>query len=196
MKNRVKELRFVRIADIVPNPVNWRTHPENQVLALSGVLDEIGIADALIGIEAEGGKVKLLDGHCRLSIYSNQPSETEVPVLILDLTEEESRLFLATFDPLAAMAGADTKILSELLDTLAVENQDVQSMLDNLLTDSLIEGGGETVAEPTEKDYRTMAFRVTSDQYAMIDSAIKHTMTKLELGRSEALFEIARKVKS
>ena len=38
IRNRIRELRQVRAADLRPNPKNWRRHPAEQQEALRGVL--------------------------------------------------------------------------------------------------------------------------------------------------------------
>ena len=42
IRNRNKEIRKVRIGDIVENPDNFRTHSESQQAAFSGAVDELG----------------------------------------------------------------------------------------------------------------------------------------------------------
>ena len=56
----------------------------------------------------------VVDGHLRveLAISRHEPS---VPVTYVELSEDEERLVLATLDPLAAMATADTDLLASLL---------------------------------------------------------------------------------
>ena len=56
----------------------------------------------------------VVDGHLRveLAISRNEPT---VPVTYVELSEDEERLVLASLDPLAAMATADTDLLSALL---------------------------------------------------------------------------------
>jgi hypothetical protein len=39
IRNRIRELRTVRAGDLVPNPRDWRTHPQAQQDALRGVLE-------------------------------------------------------------------------------------------------------------------------------------------------------------
>jgi len=58
--------------------------------------------------------------------------EQEWPVLILDVTEEESDQILATFDPLSAMAEIDGQKLQELLNSIVVPSSDFQAMIDDL----------------------------------------------------------------
>jgi len=77
-RNRVRELRRVKAADLVPNPKNWRTHPKGQQDALRGILAEVGYADALLARELPDGSLMLVDGHLR----AETTPEQEVPVLI------------------------------------------------------------------------------------------------------------------
>ena len=127
IKDRIKELRRVKASELIPNPKNWRTHPVEQQDALKGLLSEIGYADALIAREVEEG-LMLVDGHLR----AETTPDSEVPVLVLDITEEESDLMLVTLDPLAAMAGRDEERLSQLLSTVSSSNDTVNALLSRL----------------------------------------------------------------
>jgi len=48
IRDRVTELRRVRAKDLISHPGNWRIHNKAQAAALSGLLAEIGYADALL----------------------------------------------------------------------------------------------------------------------------------------------------
>tara|TARA_R100001530_G_scaffold104276_3_gene72614 strand:+ start:7133 stop:7774 length:642 start_codon:yes stop_codon:yes gene_type:complete len=126
-KNRIKEYKLVNANDLIPNPKNWRTHPINQRTALAGILNEVGYADAVIARETPDG-LMLIDGHLRAEASRNE----EVPVLILDVTEREADLILATLDPLANMAGRDEMKIEELLDGLIAEDDSVSEFLSSL----------------------------------------------------------------
>jgi len=76
---------MVRASDLVPNPGNWRRHPKAQADALRGLLSEIGYADALLARETPQGLI-LIDGHLRAELTP----DTKVPVLIVDLSEQEA----------------------------------------------------------------------------------------------------------
>jgi hypothetical protein len=54
LRDRIVELRRVRAGDLQPNPENWRTHGDDQMEALSGILGEVGIADAVLAFPADG----------------------------------------------------------------------------------------------------------------------------------------------
>jgi len=136
VQDRIVELRRIRAGDLLPNPENWRTHGDDQMAALNGVLSEVGIADAVLAFPADGlgpdgdfSKLMLFDGHARTE---NNPDQVW-PVLVTDLTTDEARLMLAVIDPLAAMAGADDQRLEELLASIETENEALQAMLDGLM---------------------------------------------------------------
>jgi len=157
IRDRIKSLRRVKAADLRPNPKNWRTHPEAQQDALRGVLAEVGYADALLARELPDGSLMLVDGHLRAETTPDQ----KVPVLILDLTEEEADKVLATLDPLAAMAEANKQALGELLASIEAESEGVEKMLAELAAGEGIDvfenGAG---AERPGLDVGDLAFRV------------------------------------
>ena len=132
IRDRIKELRRVKASELVPNPKNWRTHPQVQQDALRGVLAEIGYADALLVRELPDGGLMLIDGHLR----AETTPEQEVPVLVLDVDEVEADKILATVDPLAAMAEASKDKLDALLRDFDTNNEALQQMLTNLATDA------------------------------------------------------------
>ena len=127
IRDRIKELRRVNGRDLIPNPRNWRRHPQAQRDALGGVLAEVGFADALLARETPDG-LMLLDGHLRLETLP----DADLPVLVLDVTEEEADKLLVTFDPLGAMAAPDTDVLGDLLQGIAFADESVHRMLEGL----------------------------------------------------------------
>ena len=122
-------------ADLVGNPRNWRTHPKAQRDALAGVLDQVGWVQDVIVNRRTG---YLVDGHARVAVAA-QRGETSVPVVYVDLSEDEELLILATLDPLAAMAEADTDALADLLASVTSEDAALTSMLQELERKSSIE---------------------------------------------------------
>ena len=114
IRDRISGLQRIRAGDLVPHPGNWRTHPERQRQALQGVLESIGYADAVLARRLPGGQLGLIDGHLRADLDPDQ----RIPVLVLDVDDQEALAILATHDPLAAMAGADDPALVELLEGL------------------------------------------------------------------------------
>jgi site-specific DNA-methyltransferase (adenine-specific)/modification methylase len=147
IRDRIKELRRVPADQLQPNPKNWRKHPESQANALRGVLAEVGIASAVLARETPEGGLMLIDGHLRTETLHN----AEIPVLVLDVTEEEADKILATFDPLGAMAESDADALRALLEDVETGSQELADMLTALAEDAGILDG-EDAAEIVEDE--------------------------------------------
>ncbi len=128
LRDRIVELRRIPVGELVPNARTWRTHDAKQKAALRGLLADVGFAGALLARLGPGGEVLLIDGHLRRETL---PGEV-VPVLITDLTEEEADKVLATYDPLAAMAGRDNALLASLLEGVSTQDPGLQKMLQEL----------------------------------------------------------------
>ena len=142
IRDRVVELRKVPANTIKPNPWNWRLHPQNQRDALAETVEDIGFAGALIARETPDG-LELVDGHLRQDMFG----DCMVPVLIVDMTDEEVRRLLATLDPIGAMAQTDTEALTTLLDALDINGEATRSLLEYL-----VENGGFEPEMPEEED--------------------------------------------
>ena len=72
-----------------------------------------------------------MDGHARIALAISR-QEPAVPVVYVDLDEDEERLILAALDPLAAMAGTDTAQLEALLGEISVPEGALAEMLAQL----------------------------------------------------------------
>jgi DNA modification methylase len=115
---------------VKPNPKNWREHPEHQRTALRGILEEVGFAGVILAYQGKDG-LTAVDGHLRME---EQP-DMQVPVAVLDVTEEEADKLLLTYDPLGAMAQAGKDALISLLASTQFETNDVDAMLEALAND-------------------------------------------------------------
>ena len=131
IRDRIQELRRVPARQLRPHPKNWRTHPRAQQDALRGLLAEIGYADALLARQLPDGTLELIDGHLR----AETTPDMEVPVLVLDLDDEEAAKLLALHDPLAGMAERNEEVLAGLLAQIETENDAVRSLLDRILAE-------------------------------------------------------------
>jgi len=173
IKNRVKELRIVPASELLPNPKNWRTHPESQKNALRGVLSEVGMADACLARELPDGSLMLIDGHLRAETVA----DAKVPVLILDVTEAEADKILATLDPLAAMAEKDAEQLASLLGDLKEQNDNLAALVwPDYIIDPLLSADW-TPPEPGEMPTKEQkseqdVLYLTAEQRETIDAAI------------------------
>ena len=110
IRDRVKELRRVRVGDLKENSGNWRRHPKTQIDALAGVIAEVGFAGALIAYEDDDGGLTLIDGHMRAGVSADQ----ELPVVVLDVNEDEAKKLLAVNAMLEALANGERMPLPPL----------------------------------------------------------------------------------
>jgi DNA modification methylase len=109
---------------LIANDSNWRTHTQTQRHALASVLNEVGLVQSVVVNTTTG---RLVDGHLRVELAKAQGQPT-IPVVYVELTEDEERLVLATLDPIGAMATADREKLGELLQ--GIDNPDLGGLLE------------------------------------------------------------------
>ncbi len=173
IRNRVKELRYVPASQLQPNPKNWRTHPEGQQNALRGILAEVGIAGAVLARETPEGGLMLIDGHLRAETLHN----AEIPVLVLDVTEEEADKILATFDPLGAMAESDADALRALLEEVETGSQELADMLTALAEDAGVFNAAEAMApdlaDGDREPFQQMTFTLHDSQVEILKRAME-----------------------
>ncbi len=115
---------------LLANPLNWRTHPREQLDALEGLLQQVGYVQRVVVNRRTG---HLVDGHARVSLALRRHEGT-IPVLYVDLSEEEERLVLAALDPIGGMAGTDQELLDQLLDGIEAEDAGLQALLDGMVS--------------------------------------------------------------
>ena len=127
IKDRIKEFRRIKASELVPHDKNWRTHDDEQKSVMTGILNEIGYADALI-VRKKGDKYQILDGHLR----ADTTPDMEVPVLVVDLNDSEAEKFLLTHDPIAAMASANDGLLSQLVADVDFDDASLRLFADQI----------------------------------------------------------------
>ena len=144
IRDRIDGLRRVPASELRTNPKNWRRHPDGQRSAMAALLEEIGFAGALIVYEQDG-RLTIIDGHLRADIADDH----KVPVLVLDVTEEEADKLLATYDPIGAMAERDDEVLKELLAGIEFDDERLKNLF---MEDEAAEGltDPDDIPEPPE----------------------------------------------
>lgn len=122
--------RIVGNADVDPtkliaNPLNWRKHPASQNRAIEGALDGVGWVQQVVVNKATG---KMIDGHARVALAVKR-GEATVPVLYVNLTADEERAVLASLDPIASLAVADSAKLLAVTADLSTGNPTFDAFL-------------------------------------------------------------------
>lgn len=127
-RNRILGTGIEEPTNLLANPRNWRRHPGAQRDALRGSLDGVGWVQQIMVNQRTGFVV---DGHARVEEAISK-GETEVPVLYVDLSEEEERLVLATLDPISALAERDDEALDALLAEIGAHDSQLDALLASL----------------------------------------------------------------
>lgn len=143
--NRILKYDVKPADQFTANPKNPRRHPQEQRQAVGGSLNALGWVSPVIENQRTG---YLIDGHERIwqALQTNAP----VPYILVDLSEEEEALALATLDFTTYMAQYERQALDDLLAEINVDNPDLQAMLASMpdvLADMFVE------LEPSPDDY-------------------------------------------
>lgn len=127
-QNRIVETGTLKPSEIIPNPDNWREHPERQQKAMTGALAELGWVQPVVINRTTG---RLLDGHMRVALALRRQEEA-VPVVWVELTDAEEKVALATIDPLGDLANRNEDDLYALIDQLTVGEADLAAFIGEL----------------------------------------------------------------
>jgi DNA modification methylase len=141
-QNRIVNHGVKPASDFLANPDNPRKHPQNQRDAMRGSLDTLGWIAPVIEL-ANGF---LLDGHERIYQALDQGDDTPVPFIVVDLTEAEAKLALASFDFLTTMATYDRDALDALLKDVQTDDTRLQAMLSEMAAANDLYFGDEPTA--------------------------------------------------
>lgn len=172
IRNRIVGSDVVLATDLKANPKNWRKHPETQVSALTGVLQDVGWVQEVIVNKRTG---VLVDGHARVEIAAARGES--VPVKYVDLSDGEEALILATLDPISALAETDTDALAALLEDVNSDNEAVQSLLSQIAQDKDI--------VPPEKELNDFSDGYQSEWNILIECDDEKQQTKILTELSE-----------
>jgi len=129
-----------------PDPLNWRTHGDGQIAALSASLSEIGFVGALLVRPKPRSKTRfyVLDGHARLEQFA---ADDPIPCCVIRISDSDARKLLASYDPITGMAGTDRDILDQLLDGIEFQSEELDGMIASVLADAPV---GEITLEPDD----------------------------------------------
>lgn len=156
-RNRIIGTDSVSPSTLIPNPLNYKDHPDYQQKVMGATLDELGWLDTVIVNKPTG---RIIDGHMRV-LLAIQHGEEEVPITYVELTEEEEKKALATFDPIGTFAKDNSEKVKSLLAQVAFNNlaisdmamklaQSTKAIVDNITGSGA--GGEPNLIEHSEKD--------------------------------------------
>ena len=176
IKNRIVGSGEEQLDQIMFNPRNWRIHPLSQQDALKGVLEEVGWVQQVIVNKRTGN---LIDGHLRCQLAAREGAKA-IPVVYVDVSEDEESLVLATLDPIGAMAATDKQKLDELFAGIETENAQVEALIKTIAENNGIEEIGAeawqdafgSLPDSDRAPFQQMTFTLHDSQAEIIKDAL------------------------
>jgi len=152
---------------LLAHPDNFRVHGRAQQDALHQVMRDVGVVQTVIVNETTG---HVIDGHLRiaLALRNNEPS---VPVTYVQLSEDEERISLATFDPIGNMAMIDRQKLAELLEDVDIPTEELDTFIDSLkVQNEIVDPVADDATElhDDEKTYMVVVELPSRDAYDQV----------------------------
>lgn len=123
-RDRIKCFKRLNPEDISPDPLNYKIHTPDQRKHFRSILEEVGIAGAVLVRETKRGKYQLIGGHMRKSEIT-QP----IPALVIDVTAKAATELLARLDTVAELADTDESVMAELLDAIGIAGKEFNDAL-------------------------------------------------------------------
>jgi hypothetical protein len=130
IRDRIKRFERVPAGQVIPNPKNPRVHNQAQRAVLRDLLDQIGMADVLLVRETAAGQFILIDGHLRRELFRQHEL---VPVVILDLNDEEADLLTLTLDSSAGMAEWNQMLCEALIGSVSTSSEAIGGLLQRIM---------------------------------------------------------------
>ena len=127
-QSRIQDRGNLDPNQLTPHPKNPRSHGANQRRYVEAALEEVGWVREVVVNHRTG---YVVDGHLRLE-QALANDETEVPAVIVDLSEQEEAQVLAGLDAVTGMADTDDEALGALIDEIDSTHADIHELLDEL----------------------------------------------------------------
>jgi hypothetical protein len=174
-ENRIVGTGTEHPEQLLANPNNWRIHPKAQQDALESSLTDVGWVQHIIVNQRTG---HVVDGHMRASVAISR-NEQEVPVVYVDLTDEEERQILATYDPIAAMAVTDTKAINELINDMHLTEELVNAIHQSMPEWNPDWDDTEQKSQAlTSTDYFSLTLEVPFEQFDSVKKEVENFISQ------------------
>ena len=129
---------------LLASPYQWKVHPGTQQDAMLAAIRQVGLIQDVVVSQNSG---HVVDGHMRVAL-ALRTGQKSIPVKYVDLTDDEERLAIALFDPLAALAATDKALLADVLADIDTGEAALQQMLTDLAKENGLVFGDANNAPP------------------------------------------------
>jgi hypothetical protein len=195
-QNRITGYGTENPAKLKAHSANWREHPGAQRAAMRSVFSTIGWTQNVVLNKRTGNTI---DGHLRVEL-AIEDKEPRVPVTYVDLSPEEEKVSLASFDSLGSMATTNTDILSTLVASMAGQVKDgpLGAFLDSMMEDPArmnlgelteAQGVSERPLQHPQNPKLFVKFVIAAIDIREIEEAIRMTGIK---NRGDAMKEVCK----
>lgn len=177
-QNRIVGYKQAPANELLANPMNARSHPPRQREALRGSLDTLGwVSPILVNARTN----MLIDGHARVEEMLTKDENALIPVIEVDITEDEEKLFLASFDWITQLADYDRDRLDDLLHEVQTDDTRLQAMLSEMAErtgvifadDNSWGDAFEGIPDSDRAPFQQKTFTLHDSQIEIIDNAIR-----------------------
>lgn len=152
------------------NPKNPRSHPNEQRDVLRGSMETLGNYDVVIENQRTG---HLIDGHARIEEALSVNEDMLIPYIIVDLSEAEEALALASHDYITTMANYMRDSLDALLHDVQTDDVRLQAMLSELAELHTIDiPDAKPQLEPILKSERLIEIRCSEKTFQRIKATL------------------------
>jgi len=117
--------------NLLANPQNYRLHPKYQQDVLKEQIEKGGIIAPVIVNKRTGF---MIDGHLRVTLAIRENQNT-IPIAYVDLSEEDEKLMLATYDAITYLATIEEDTRNTLAQEVEEQKENLEKLLDEMRFD-------------------------------------------------------------
>ena len=128
-KNRIVGYGEEDPQNLLANPKNARVHPTYQKDTLRSLLNEVGWVQSVI-VNRRTNFV--IDGHARIEVALAN-NEISIPVVYVDLNENEENMILGALDSIGALATYNQQAAKSLIENIITDDENIKKLLQSIL---------------------------------------------------------------
>lgn len=127
-KSRIVSYSQADPNDLIPNPDNFKVHPNDQAELIDDVLEEIGwIQSVIVNVRTN----HIIDGHLRV-VQAIKRDEPTVPVTWVDIEPDEEAKAIALFDPTSQLAKQNREVVLRAIAKITSGSKNIQAIIDRI----------------------------------------------------------------